>query len=280
MTSSRPRAWQGQLCATVPHGSRFVRHPPTFIPYRPLRAPRPPQITRKQPVPPGADLERPASVVLPGQRVLYMRIQITTMLPPLSFPLVLLCAVSYGATMKTADLLDEHGYKWFEGSTTLFGMAWGISGALLMLSDIYLASALLAMVVGFILRMRIDYRNHAIAAGIMLTAFVVCCRLERTTFVGFLLNFAGFGSVKDALGEDRQKTGWMCRVFESGWYYVVPTLICSIYTTEWLVFYVFLLYIGSYDAVKYWKEDSRGAFRDGVQGVLSDRRPRYGATSG
>lgn len=38
-----------------------------------------------------------------------------------SIPMIVLYAVLYGLTMKVADLSDEHGLKWFEGSAIIFG---------------------------------------------------------------------------------------------------------------------------------------------------------------
>ena len=43
----------------------------------------------------------------------------------------LLVAALHGATMKLADLFDEHEMYWFAGDDIAFGFLWGISGALL-----------------------------------------------------------------------------------------------------------------------------------------------------
>ena len=39
-----------------------------------------------------------------------------------SIPMILLFALLYGVTMKIADLLNEHGFKWFKGSAIIFGL--------------------------------------------------------------------------------------------------------------------------------------------------------------
>ena len=46
-----------------------------------------------------------------------------------SLPIILIFAALYGITMKIADLLDEHGLKWFKGSAIIFGILWGLFGS-------------------------------------------------------------------------------------------------------------------------------------------------------
>lgn len=125
---------------------------------------------------------------------------------------------------------------------------------MLVLSDVYVANVLLAMVLAFIFRMRIDYRNHAIAVILIIISFLMYSRFEPLTFFIFLANFIVFGSLKDFLDDYKKRRDWLQKVMESGWYYVVPTLVYAIYTNKWLVFYVFTTYIVFYDIIKYWKE--------------------------
>ena len=168
-----------------------------------------------------------------------------------SLSIILIFAALYGITMKIADLLDEHGLKWFKGSTTIFGILWGLFGALLVASNVQVANVLLAMILAFIFRMRIDYKNHAIATVIIIASFLVYSSFEPLTFFIFLANFIIFGSLKDVMDDYFKRSDWLQKFTESGWYYVIPTLIFAYFTSAWIVFYVFTTYIVFYDIVKY-----------------------------
>lgn len=85
---------------------------------------------------------------------------------------VLFLSIAFGVTMKIADLLDEHGLKLFKGASLMFGFLWGIIGALLIFDNNILANFILAMLIHWILRYRIDYLNHGIAVSIILFGFV------------------------------------------------------------------------------------------------------------
>ncbi len=153
--------------------------------------------------------------------------------------------------MKIADLLNEHGLKWFKGLDILFGFLWGIFGIFLIISNVYVANVLLAMVLAFIIRMRIDYLNHAIATLVIIISFLSYSLFEPKIFFIFLGVFIIFGSIKDYLGDKLKSKGVFQIISESGWYYVIPTLIYALVTSRWIVFYVFTTYIISYDLVKY-----------------------------
>ena len=168
-----------------------------------------------------------------------------------SLPIILIFAALYGITMKIADLLDEHGLKWFKGSAIIFGILWGLFGSLLVVSNVHVANVLLAMVLAFIFRMRIDYRNHAIATVIIITSFLLYSTFKPLTFFIFLINFIIFGSLKDVMDDYFKRKDWLQKFTETGWYYVIPTLIFAYFTSLWIVFYVFTTYIVFYDIVKY-----------------------------
>lgn len=170
----------------------------------------------------------------------------------LTSPYLIIYAALYGITMKIADLFNEHGMRpWFKGSNIIFGILWGMFGGMLILSNPYVANVLLAMVVAFIFRMRIDYRNHAIATVIIFTTFLLFGEVEPSTFLIFLANFIIFGSVTDYCDDVLKSSGILHKISESGWYYVIPTFIYAAFTNQWIVFYVFTTYIVFYDIVKY-----------------------------
>ena len=89
-----------------------------------------------------------------------------------SFPMMILYAGLYGVTMKTADLLNEHKLKWFKGSNILFGFLEGFFAVLLIIGNIQVANLVLAQVIAFIVRGRVDYRNHMLAAAIIIVSFL------------------------------------------------------------------------------------------------------------
>jgi len=165
--------------------------------------------------------------------------------------MILIYSALFGVTMKVADLLDEHGLKWFKGSAIIFGVLWGVLGSLLVISDSLVANLILAMVVAFIFRMRVDYRNHAIATTMIISAFLIFSTFQLQTFFIFLGTFIVFGFIKDVMDDYYKKRNWMQKLSETGWYYVIPPLIYSIITSNWIVFYALATYIVFYDIVKY-----------------------------
>ena len=158
-------------------------------------------------------------------------------------------AMLYGVTMKVADLMDEHGLCWFRGDAILFGFLWGVFGSLLAINDTVIASAIAAQNVAYIARGRLDYRNHQIAATMIIsTAFVV--DMPAILFVAFLVPFIIFGSLRDYdyMLEARgfpAEVSWLLSL-----YYPVSTLIYCLMFGHWMLFWVFTAYIVSYDVVK------------------------------
>ena len=57
--------------------------------------------------------------------------------------------------------------------------------------------------------------------------------------------------LRDYLGDVRKKKDWIYKINEPAWYYVIPTFIYSIASGNWMIFYVFTIYIIFYDLAKY-----------------------------
>jgi len=165
--------------------------------------------------------------------------------------IILLCAVLFGITKKLADLFNEHGLRWFKGDAILFGFLWGIFGALLVLADIDISNIILAMVIAYLIRARIDYRNHAIAAAIIIISFMFFSTLEPVIFLAFLAAFTIFGMLKDYLGDVRKKKDVWFMINERSFYYYIFPLIFSIYTAKWIVFAALAIHMLAYDLTKY-----------------------------
>lgn len=173
-----------------------------------------------------------------------------------TFSLVILSAL-FGFTIKIADLLNEHGLRWFYGDALAFGALWGISGSLLVLSDVGVANVVLAMVLAFIIEMRIDYFNHALGTVLIIIAFIAASAFDAKTFFVFFASFVFFGVLRAYIGDVRKKKDLLFKLSEPGWahYYIVPFL-WGIYSGTWLIFLAFATYRTCYNIAKYglyWK---------------------------
>ena len=171
-----------------------------------------------------------------------------------SIPMIILYALLYGITMKIADLFDEHGLEWFkgEGDNIIFGFLWGIFGALLVLSDNTIANIMLAMNIAFIIRNRLDYINHRIAASIIIISFLFSSVFNPVLFISFYAIFLIFGSSKDYVDDIlKKKKGLLVFLNEAMLYYPVPTFIYCLLYGNWIVFWAFLIYTIAYDTTKF-----------------------------
>jgi hypothetical protein len=157
--------------------------------------------------------------------------------------LILIYSILFGITMKVADLLDEHGLKWFKGSTILFGILWGFFGILLILSNNILANVILAMIIGFILRFRIDYLNHGIAASMILITFLLRAKFEIEIFLPIFIGLSIFGLVKDYILEKKKEMQKYPKIIP--WYAVVGFLY-SLITNIWVIFLSLIFFEISY----------------------------------
>ncbi len=101
-----------------------------------------------------------------------------------SLILSLLYAFLFGVTSKIADLHDEHGLKSFRGADILFGFLWGIT---MFLSTLFYPKMLelhVAILILALLKMKIDYLNHAIGASVfILGALYIASYLKSINLV-------------------------------------------------------------------------------------------------
>ena len=169
-----------------------------------------------------------------------------------SIPMIILYALLYGITMKIADLLDEHGLKWFKGSAILFGFLWGIFGALLVLSNNIIANIMLAMNLAFVIRNRLNYINHQIAASIIIIIFLFSSVFNLVLFLSFYAIFLIFGSLRDYVGGKIKKKSKLQSLYDNiMWYYPIPTFIYCVLYGNWIIFWAFLVYTTAYDITKF-----------------------------
>lgn len=164
---------------------------------------------------------------------------------------VILVAALYGVAMKVADLTNEHGLRLFQGDAMLAGCLWAIAGMLLLVTTTEATlSALVAMNVAFIVRGRLDYRNHQLAATAIIALGIVSHRVLDGPFLSFLAIFVIFGCLKDYVDDTLRMKGWLAEISELMLYYPIPAFIYSFVTGDWLLFEVFATYTIAYDAVK------------------------------
>jgi hypothetical protein len=170
-----------------------------------------------------------------------------------SYYLVYIIGLStvFGISMKIADLLDEHGMRLFPCARIAFGLLWGAFGALLVLSDVFVANAILAMVLAFLIRLRLDYRNHALAAVIIIVVFITRSSFLMGEFCLLWTCFSLFGMAKDYLGDVRKTQDLVYWFMEIAPYNLITSFIYSFTTGRWLVFIAILCATLSYDGVKY-----------------------------
>jgi hypothetical protein len=171
-----------------------------------------------------------------------------------SLSAIVIYAAIFGITMKIADLLDEHGLKWFYGDKILFGLMWGFFGILLVWGRADVANILFARILVYIPRKSLDYMNHALAAVMIIVAFAWKASNEAifnpSVFFIFFFVFLVFGSLRDYFGKKKDNKVWLW-VNELALYHIFATLIYSIVVRDYSVFLIFTVMQMSYNIVKY-----------------------------
>lgn len=173
----------------------------------------------------------------------------------LSLLVLIIVSLFFGASMKLADVFDEHGVKeYFYGAKILSGFIWGYLGAFLIWYDLYVGSAILAMILAYILRMRIDYRNHAIGATFVILAFLLFSKIDLPSFFFFFGFFTIFGLLKDYFqyySKMKKKLLKKSILYNSIiWFYPVSSFIYGIIYDRWYVFISLVSFNLSYALVK------------------------------
>ncbi len=172
-----------------------------------------------------------------------------------SIPFILFYAVFFGSSMKIADLLGEHGLRWFKGSALLFGTLFGIFGTLMIFSSNILANFFIAMLIHWILRYRVDRFEHGFAGAIMLTAFLI--NLNNFTIDWFLfwivlILYSVHGLLND-MADRKEIMGFIAKYVESNsHYFTIPIILMLFSISYWIVLAVSALHIVSYETTKHY----------------------------
>ena len=168
---------------------------------------------------------------------------------------IIICVVSmlYAVTMKISDLLDEHGLKLFKGASYLFSFLCAIFGCLLILSDTIIANIILAMVIGFVIRKRIDYNNHILAFVIITSCFFIFSNIILNIYFPFLIAIILLGFLKDT--KYKTSKSKLIKLINKIYLYIpiiyaIPSLIYSIISSDWIIFFAFFTYDLSYNITR------------------------------
>lgn len=151
---------------------------------------------------------------------------------------ILILSILFGITVKMADLLDEHGLKIFKGDALLFGILWGAIGSILILSNQIIATFFLAIILHWILRYRIDYLNHGVAACLMIITYIYSFGNFNTDWLLFLIIFipySFFGLFNDAADRGEIK-GKIAKFFQLNSHLIIfPLILIFINQSYWIV---------------------------------------------
>lgn len=168
---------------------------------------------------------------------------------------IIICfiAMLYAVTMKISDLLDEHGLKLFKGASYFFSFLCAIFGCLLILSDTIIANIILSMVIGFVIRKRIDYNNHILAFVMITSCFFIFSNLILNIYFPFLIAIILLGFLKDT--KYRTRKSKLIKLVNKIYLYIpiiyaIPSLIYSIISSDWTIFFAFFTYDLSYNITR------------------------------
>lgn len=169
--------------------------------------------------------------------------------------IIVLCIFSmmYAVTMKISDLLDEHGLYLFKGAPYFFSFLCAIFGCLLIVFDNIIANIIFAMVMGFVIRKRIDYNNHILAFIIITSCFLSHSDLIINIYFPFLVIIILLGFLKDT--KYKNYNSKIIKHINKIYLYVpivyaLPSLVYSIIYSNWSVFCVFFIYDLSYNITR------------------------------
>lgn len=79
----------------------------------------------------------------------------------------IIASLLFGFTTDFADLLDEHGLRWFKFSDIVFGALWGFFGVYIILTNVSAGLFIISLTLYWLYRGKLDYPNHALA-GVMI----------------------------------------------------------------------------------------------------------------
>jgi len=98
-------------------------------------------------------------------------------------PLIVVLAFATGVTSKFADLLNEHGVRWFRGAPQLLGVIWALLALGLTLTNSLVAAVWLSTVLFWFYRVKLDHFNHAFAGVCVIGAGLYMMRYHDVSLL-------------------------------------------------------------------------------------------------
>ena len=192
-------------------------------------------------------------IVYPYVLSLLQTVQIFGLTASIRTAVLCIFSMIYAVTMKVSDLLDEHGLKLFKGSQYVFSIICALFGCLLIIADAVIANVIFAMIIGFVIRKRIDYANHILAFLILSSCFLSCSTFLSQIYYPFLAIILILGFIKDT--KYRQSNSKILKLINKMYLYIpiiyaLPALIYSMFSAKWDVFFVFFTYDFSYNIAR------------------------------
>lgn len=152
---------------------------------------------------------------------------------------VIILSVMFAVFMKISYSISEGNLKVFKGGGVLFGFLWGMAGSYLILYDNTLANVWMAVLVGWVLRSKMNHFPNAMAGTMMLLTFFLNNNnfiFQRSPFLTFFYGVLLIGLPHEYLS----RRGVVCRakseLFQSIFFYTLLPLGYSLITKNWLVF--------------------------------------------
>lgn len=97
---------------------------------------------------------------------------------------LIILSFAFGVLTKLADLFNEHGLKEpFNGASILAGLSWGVAGAGLLYFNPKLRIFYTALIFYWLLRLKLDYKNHAIGGLIVILSSLKICSIELSSHI-------------------------------------------------------------------------------------------------
>jgi hypothetical protein len=149
-----------------------------------------------------------------------------------------LVALVYGFSVDFADLLDEHGLKWFKRADIAFGIIWGVAGSIMMFLYPPISIYVVGLLLYWIAVKKIDYLNHQIAAAIILISALI--QIERGLFsiewtiICFVIHF-GLAKIRP-FAKDKKWESFFLLIRKH-----IPMIILFLFTGDWTFLLVHII---------------------------------------
>jgi hypothetical protein len=149
----------------------------------------------------------------------------------------------FGFFVDFADLLDEHGLKWFRGSALVCGIIWGVLGSLLVLLNTDAAFFVSTLVLYWVLKQKLDFLNHAIGGSLVLLTSLLSLPNSGLVTVALCVGFfaqALQGFVGTALKNKYHLEGFKKELIRLR--HFVPPIAISLAISNWIPLLVFIFF--------------------------------------